>query len=177
MKARNLFLLLITSSNLILILCISLLNSLLGPLGVFLFLPGLFFLPHYQLLDSYRCIFCLLVSGFLVDHFFNYVFGFHAFLFAVIYFVSKEFFHIGKQSFKQILIYQLSANLILALVWLLYTGIAESNYSAWGFRRFFSDFLISSILMIPLSLWYSQFCNQVLYRFGSSSLPHFATTK
>ena len=177
MKARNLFLLLITSSNLILILCISLLNSFLGTWGVFLFLPGLFFLPHYQLLDSYRCIFCLLVSGFLVDHFFNYVFGFHAFLFAVIYFVSKEFFHIGKQSFKQILIYQLSANLILALVWLVYTSTLVIDYSAWDLRRFFSDFLISSILLVPLSLWYSQFCNQVLQRFGSASLPHFAPTK
>ena len=83
-------------------------------------------------------------------------------------FCIKEFFHIGKQSFKQILIYQLSANLILALVWLLYTSIADGNCSAWGFRRFLV-ILISSIH----DTYRSGIRNFAIssYIFGSASLP------
>ena len=151
MNKQNRFLALITAINLLLVICIALLNSVFGPLGFFLYLPGLFFLPHYQLLDSYRTLVSLLFTGFILDHFFNHTFGFHAFFLGLIYLLTKDFFHIGKQSFNQIVVYQVCSNSLLAFLWFL--------SSDWAIQRFFSDLFISTILIIPLSFWHSSLCN------------------
>ena len=152
---------LITAFNLLLVGCITLLNSVFGPWGVFLYLPGLFFLPHYQLLDSYRSLLSLLLTGFLLDHCFNHPFGFHAFFLGLIYLLTKDFFHLGKQIFKQIIVYQICANSLLAFLWFLFSG--------WGIVRFLSDLFFSTLLIIPLSLWHSSLCNLLTQQASPSS--------
>jgi hypothetical protein len=176
-KSLNRLFIIITTSNFILIGCIALLNSILGPWGVFLYLSGLFFLPHYQLLDAYRSLLSLLLTGFLIDHLFNYPLGFHAFLLGLIFHVSREFFHLGKQSPKQIFVYQGFANFILALLWFLFGLFANSDTSSWTIFRFLSDLLFSTVFLIPLSFWYVKFCDTLLHHIEPSLLRISAQSK
>lgn len=162
MNAPNRFLILLTASNFILIGCIALLNSVLGPWGIFLFLGGLFFLPHYQLLDPYRALLSLLLSGFWIDHSFNYTLGFHAFFLGLIFHFAREFFNLGKQDRPKIILYQGFANFVLAFLWFLLADLGSSKSSTWMVSRFLSDFLVSTIFLIPISLWYTKFCDVLL---------------
>ena len=161
MNNPNQFLVLVTALNLLLVGCIALINSVLGPLGVFLYLPGLFFHPHYQILDSYRNLLSLIVTGFILDHSFNHPFGFHAFFLGLIYLLTKDFFHLGKQIFKHLIVYQICTNSLLAFLWFLFSG--------WGGVRFLSDLFFSTLLIIPISLWHSSLCNLLTPRAIPSS--------
>ncbi len=165
MKFPNRLCILITTANFILIWCITLLNSTLNPWGIFLYLPGLFFLPHYQLLDSYRSLISLGLSGFFLDNLLNHGFGFHAFFLGFVYLLSKEFFHFGKQGPKEIIIFQGITNFLLSITWLICCGFFHSNYSNWDLSRFLPDILISTLILIPVSIWYAEFCNKIMHYF------------
>ena len=168
MKSQNRFLVIITVSNLLLIWCISLLNSILSPWGFFLHMPGIFFLPHYQLLDSNRSLISLALSGFAFDHFFNHSFGFHSFSLGLIFLISRGFFHIGKQSKKEIIIFQVVTNFVISLMWVVFLEIGNFTISSWEITRFFSDILFSTIFIIPISFWYLQFCSRIVNHFEPS---------
>ena len=177
MKSSNRLLLLITVSNLILIWCIALLNSVIGPWGLFLYLPGLFLLPHYQLLDPYRVLSSLILTGLFIDLFFNHFLGVHAVLLGLIFHLSKEFFHLGKQSSKQIILFQGIANFLMAFLWFLLCEF-ENLYSAtWSVGRFLSDIIISTFVLIPISFWHTHFCNQLIQRFEPSFFHIFTHSK
>ena len=168
MNKSNLYLLLLTGSNFFVIWCVALLNSLFNPWGIFVYLPGLLIIPQYQLLDSYRGVVSLLLSGFLWDHFFNHTLGFHAFLFGLIFLISREFIRSGKQNPKFIILYQQTTNFILAVLWFLLCGLDNPENGNWYLSRLMSDILISALLLIPISYWYIKFCNELVYRFEPS---------
>ena len=107
-------------SNLIFIVTLSLFNSVIGKWGFYLYLPGLFLIPHYQLLGLNRSLPALFLSGLTFDHFFNHTLGFHAFAMCLIFLIAREFLHLGKQSSVQITIFQLIANLIMAILWAIF---------------------------------------------------------
>ena len=115
MNNPNRFLVLITALNLLLVGCITLLNSVFGPWGVFLYLPGLFFflIINYLILTVVCSPF---FNRFSFRSLFQHPFGFHAFFLGLIYLLTKDFFHLGKQIFKQIIVYQICANSLLAFL-------------------------------------------------------------
>jgi hypothetical protein len=168
MHSSNRLFLLFTSTNLVVIGCVALLNSFLSPWGIFLYLPGLFLLPHYQLLDPYRSLVSILISGFALDHLFNHLLGFHAFILGFIYLISKEYFHLGKQSSKEIVAFQLLANFGIALIWFFQCGFSQSIIGEWQLIRFLPDLIVSSLVLIPVSAWQTSLGRSILYHFEPS---------
>lgn len=169
MKSSNRLFLLFTATNLLVIGCLALLNSFLCPWGIFLYLPGLFLLPHYQLLDPYRSLISILMTGFVLDYFFNHLPGFHAFTLGLIYLISKEYFHLSKQSSKEIVVFQLIANFGISLIWFCQCGFNQSTIGDWQLIRFLPDLIISSLVLIPVSVWQTSLSNSLLYHYEPSA--------
>lgn len=160
-------------ANLILIVTLALFNSLIGEWGFYLYLPGLFFLPHYQLLGLNRSLPVLFISGLGFDHFFNHTLGFHAFAMCFLFLFARQFLHLGKQSTLQITIFQIATNSILSVLWAIFCNSFQSNLANWPWVRFLIELPLSIIFLIPLSLWFSSFCNSLVIRIepSSSALP------
>ena len=173
--SANRLMLLLSVGNIIAIWCIALINSVICPWGIFLYLPGLFFLPHYQILDTLRGLICIIICGLIFDLFFNHSFGFHGFLFGLLFLLSCEFFHIGKQSPLQVLIFQGIVNLICAIAWTCFSHFLDSDLSSWSILRMVSDLTISFLLFVPLSLWFIKFSSAMIHLVESSrsnKAPH-----
>ena len=149
-------------ANLIFIVTLSLFNSVIGKWGFFLYLPGLLFIPHYQLLGLNRSLPALFLSGLSFDLFFNHTLGFHAFAMCLIFLIAREFLHFGKQSSIQTTIFQLIANLIMAILWAIFCTSFQSILAPWKWARFLIELALSILLLIPLSLWFSSFCNSLI---------------
>jgi hypothetical protein len=172
MHSSNRLFLLFTSTNLVVIGCVALLNSFLSPWGIFLYLPGLFVLPHYQLLDPYRSLVSILVSDL-----FNHLFGFHAFILGFIYLISKEYFHLGKQSSKEIVAFQILANFVIALIWFFQCGFSQSTIGDWELIRFLPDLIVSSLVLIPVSAWQTSLGHSILHHFEPSESQALTVSK
>ena len=171
MNNQNRILFSLTLANLVLIGCIALVNSFISPYGFFIYLPGLLCIPQYQWLDPYRGLISLLISGFLWDHFFCHTFGFHAFLLSLLFLLVRQFLHSGKQTRQQILYFHLAINFILAASWFLTSNLMQTGLGDWKIGRFFSDLLLSSIILIPISFWHTQFSTKLVDLFvGFKSL-------
>jgi len=177
MEASTRILFLLTAANLLLLWCIALLNSVINPWGFFLYLPGLFFIPHLQLIDSYRGIFCLLICGFFQDHFLGHIFGFHGFCLPFLYLIFKEFFHLGKQTSQQIIIFQLMINFGMTMAWTITCSYLSNYPNPWIVSKFLADLLVSSLILIPLSLWHTQFCSKLIDLLAHLSLPNVSDSK
>jgi hypothetical protein len=149
-------------ANLIFIVTLSLFNSVIGKWGFFLYLPGLLFIPHYQLLGLNRSLPALFLSGLSFDLFFNHTLGFHAFAMCLIFLIAREFLHLGKQSSIQITIFQLIANLIMAILWAILCTSFQPSLASWTWTRFLIELPLSMVFLIPLSLWFSSFCNSLI---------------
>jgi len=158
-------------ANLILILALALINSSISQWGFFFYLPGLFFLPHYQILEVNRSLPAIFISGLCFDHFFNHTLGFHAFAMCLLFLIAREFLHLGKQSPIQITIFQALTNLILAIGWGLFCAFFESNLSNWNWERFLIEVPLSLLFLIPLSLWFPNFCTSLINRVFPLSEP------
>jgi hypothetical protein len=166
MNTQNRILLSLTLSNLVLIGCIALVNSVINPYGFFLYLPGLLCIPQYQWIDPYRGLVSLLISGFIWDHFFTHTFGFHAFLLSFLFLLIRQLLHLGKQTKQQILYFHLVINIVLASAWFLTSNLFYIGLGDWNVGRFFSDLLLSSIILIPISFWHSQFSSKLVDLFA-----------
>ena len=149
-------------ANLIFIVTLSLFNSVIGKWGFFLYLPGLLFIPHYQLLGLNRSLPALFLSGLSFDLFFNHTLGFHAFAMCLIFLIAREFLHLGKQSSMQITIFQLFTNLIMAILWAMFCTSSQTSLASWTWTRFLIELPLSMVFLIPLSLWFSSFCNSLI---------------
>jgi len=169
LKSRNQILCLLLLSNVIILFCIALVNDLTGYWGVFLYLPGVLFIPHYQVLNLGRSLTGLFITGLFYDHLFHHTFGFHAFIFCFIFLISKEFFHLGKQSFNQIVLFQALINLTMGAIWALSCFTQNSLLGVWPIQRFIIDILISTLLLIPISIWFTNFCDAWMGRFHLST--------
>ena len=156
-------------ANLIFIVTLSLFNSVIGKWGFFLYLPGLLFIPHYQLLGLNRSLPALFLSGLSFDLFFNHTLGFHAFAMCLIFLIAREFLHLGKQSSMQITIFQLFTNLIMAILWAMFCTSSQTSLASWTWTRFLIELSLSMLFLIPLSLWFSSFCNSLIMGIKSTA--------
>jgi hypothetical protein len=156
-------------ANLIFIVTLSLFNSVIGKWGFFLYLPGLLFIPHYQLLGLNRSLPALFLSGLSFDLFFNHTLGFHAFAMCLIFLIAREILHLGKQSSMQITIFQLITNLIMAILWAMFCTSSQTSLASWTWTRFLIELPLSMVFLIPLSLWFSSFCNSLIMGIKSTA--------
>ena len=162
MKAQNRILFSLTLSNLVLIGCIALVNSFINPYGFFIYLPGLLYVHLYHWIDPYRGLISLLICGFMWDHFFFHTFGFHAFLLSLLFLLIRQFLHSAKQTRQQILYLHIGINSVLAVAWFLTTHLMQTEFGTWKIGRFFSDLFLSSIIIIPISFWHTQFSSKLI---------------
>jgi hypothetical protein len=80
----------------------------------------------------------------------------------LIFLIAREFLHLGKQSSVQITIFQLIANLIMAILWAIFCTLFQSLLAPWTWARFLIELSLSMLFLIPLSLWFSSFCNSLI---------------
>ena len=139
-----------------------------GKWGVFLYFPGIFFIPHYQRINTVRSFSVLFLTGLFYDHLFHHTFGFHAFIFSALYLIAKEFLHLEKKSSVQTLFFQVTLNLVIAVIWASFCLIQSSSSGIWPFSRFIFDCLLSTLLIVPISMWFMNFCSALIDRIEHS---------
>jgi len=163
MKKTNKVFVTLLASNLILLFCLGILNANLGQLGFFVYAPILFFLPALLFLDRVRAIIILFISGILYD-LSNYVLlGFHGFFLCFVYLLWQEIFKVSKRGIhSHPTIIQVFINLFLGLNWALFLNLFSSGKENWGWQRLIIDLSLSSLFIIPVGIWFPQFCSSLL---------------
>jgi hypothetical protein len=156
-------------ANIFLLFCLNTLNSSLGCVGIFIYIPAIFFIPAVQYLDPFRAIFLLFISGLFYDLSNDTELGFHAFILCFCYLIYQEVFSLGRKHLTvHLIILQVSLNLILVATWIIFYSIFLGNQN-WTFGRICMDLVISSLAIIPIALWYPRFCESFVEFFRSNS--------
>ena len=157
MEKQNRIAFVLLTTNLVTLTLIGCVNSKLGQFGVFLYLPGLFFLPGALYLDHLRGMPVAFVTGLLLDQQIQVTFGFHAFVLAGLHALGSRWVR-GSNFRKDLspLLFQLPANVFCFILWFFCIKMGIDSLD-WSFSRLFLDFLASTIALIPLAIWVPSF--------------------
>lgn len=172
MEKPNLILLVLLVSNLILLFCLDLINSTVGSWGFFLYVPALFFLPATLFLERLRALILLFLTGLLYDLSIHSTLGFHGFCLCTAYLIWQEIFKLGRKGLAhQPVSLQLGINLLFGVMWALYAYFFSSFTGVWEWSRIAMDLIFSSLLIIPIGIWFPRFCTSFTELFQGSPYP------
>mgnify|MGYP001223103717 CR=1 FL=1 len=162
-QRQNKALALLFVTNIIVLVLLGVINAKLGQFGVFLYLPGLFFLPGALYLDNLRGIPLAFTTGLLLDQQLECAFGFHAFALTTLHLLGTRWVRgISYRRELMPLLLQLPANLLLFLLLLGWVKILENGSQDWKMARWGSDLMFSTLLLVPLAIWVPRFTNSLL---------------
>jgi hypothetical protein len=163
MKNENSKLIIILILNLFIICLLTLVNSRLSQWGIFLYLPGLFFFLTCIFLDNLRGMIVCGITGLFLDVLFLTPLGLHGLLLPLFHIIGKEWLK-SNPNYRpwRSVIFQFSVNLILIVIWSILLLFENESVMKFKLSRFLSDLLISSIIIIPLSFYVSQFAGKLI---------------
>ena len=89
-------------------------------------------------------------------------------LFSVPFILSQRVSSPRKKSSVQTLFFQVTLNLVIAVIWASFCLIQSSSSGIWPFSRFIVDCLLSTLLIVPISMWFMNFCSALIDRIEHS---------
>lgn len=162
MKRQNLFVLLVLSSNVLVLFLLLSWNDYWGRHGIYFHLPGLFFLFGSTRLSNRNGATVAFLTGLLIDSTTTSPFGLHAFGLTLCHLIAREGGE-GMKSARGIRphIHQQVANLFL-LATLSISSLAQSADTALqGLQRLSVDIIASQLFLIPVGFWFLAFQNSL----------------
>lgn len=158
MERQNRIAFVLLGVNLLTLTLLGCVNSKLGQLGFFLYLPGLFFLPGALYLDHIRGMPIAFITGLVLDQQMECTFGFHAFFLAGMHALGTRW--VQGSNFRKdyrSAFFQLPANALCFILWLAWIKIFEQGSLDWTVGRWSMDLLASTIAIVPLAIWLPSF--------------------
>ena len=158
MEKQTRIALVLLGANLLALTLIGSVNSKLGQFGLFVYLPGLFFLPGALYLDHPRGMTVAFLTGLFLDQQVETTFGFHAFVLAGMHALCSGW--IRASNFRKDLsplLFQLPANLLCFVLWLLWVKVLQGGSLDWSLGRWSLDLLVSIFAILPLAIWLPSF--------------------
>lgn len=157
--------------NIFVLSLISLVNSELSQWGIFIFVPGLFYLSSSILLNWWQGILGCSIIGLLLDSVYHTPFGFLGFTLPILCLLGKRWLkNTSNNRPWRTVLFQVTTNIgtgIGLLVVLFFQDISFKNLS---FPRLITDLLLSSILLIPLCFWMLDFTIKVIEKISGNNV-------
>ncbi|MBP52168.1 MAG: hypothetical protein CMI27_03375 [Opitutae bacterium] len=151
MISTNLSPILVLLVNIFLINLLALVNSTLSSFGVFLSISGVFFYSTIILLNGFQAKLVLFITGLFLDVQMQTLFGFHAFALLFFHVITTEWYFRSKNSeFIRPGLIEIFCNSILMISWAILTVLIFEGFDT---LRFFTDFCLSTLLLIPICKW------------------------
>jgi hypothetical protein len=140
--------------NVIIITLITILNSDISRYGIFIYLPALFFFNASLYLSKSNGIVISIITGLYIDVILTTPLGFHMTLISIFFLIGKNWM-IQNSNTKQWrwIIFQLSINMSFHFLLLIMSEFRVDQTIFWSSGRFITDFIISSIVFIPIAFW------------------------
>lgn len=170
MKNRNITFLILLLINIFVLSLISLVNSEIAQWGIFIFVPGLFYLSSSILLNWWQGILGCLIIGLLLDSVYHTPFGFLGFTLPLLCLLGKGWLKntSNNRPWRSVL-FQVITNIgtgIGLFVVLIFQDLSLNNMIL---SRFITDLLLSSILLIPLCSWMIDFTNKIIEKISGKN--------
>jgi hypothetical protein len=146
----------------ILISLITIVNSKLASWGLFLYLPGMFFLSTSIFFNSSKAFIICLITGLFMDVILITPFGYHGIVLPTLQILSKEWLkYNGNNNAFRYVCFQLISNILLTFILFLIFKFQKFQIIEWTFSRFSSDLILSTIVFIPLCFWFQDLVTRI----------------
>jgi cell shape-determining protein MreD len=146
----------------ILISLITIVNSKLASWGLFLYLPGMFFLSTSIFFNSSKAFIICLITGLFMDVILITPFGYHGIVLPTLQILSKEWLkYNGNNNALRYVCFQLISNILLTFILFLIFKFQKFQIIEWTFSRFSSDLILSTIVFIPLCFWFQDLVTRI----------------
>lgn len=146
----------------ILVSLITIVNSRLVNWGLFLYLPGIFFLSTSIFFNSTKAFIICLITGLFIDEILSTPFGFHGIALPTLQTLSKEWLkYNGNNNAFRYVYFQLISNILLTIILFFIFKFKKDQTIEWTFSRFSSDLILSSIVFIPLCFWFQDIVSKI----------------
>jgi cell shape-determining protein MreD len=145
-----------------LISLITIVNSKLASWGLFLYLPGMFFLSTSIFFNSSKAFIICLITGLFMDVILITPFGYHGIVLPTLQILSKEWLkYNGNNNAFRYVCFQLISNILLTFILFLIFKFQKFQIIEWTFSRFSSDLILSTIVFIPLCFWFQDLVTRI----------------
>ena len=170
MKSEYIISTIILLINIVIIILITILNSDISNYGVFLYLPGLFFINASLYLNNIHGIIVSIFTGLFIDVILTTPFGFHAILLSFCFLLGKNWMlqNLNTKPWRCI-IFQLSINIMFNFILLVTFKFRHELSIDWSISRFITDLIISSLIFIPIAFWKTEI-NTVIIDYISTKI-------
>ena len=146
----------------ILVSLITIVNSRLVNWGLFLYLPGVFFLSTSIFFNSKKAFIICLITGLFIDEILGTPFGFHGIALPALQTLSKEWLkYNGNNNAFRYVYFQLISNILLTVILFFIFKFKNDQIIEWTFSRFSSDLILSTIVFIPLCFWFQDIVTKI----------------
>ena len=146
----------------ILISLITIVNSKLASWGLFLYLPGMFFLSTSIFFNSSKAFIICLITGLFMDVILITPFGYHGIVLPTLQILSKEWLkYNGNNNAFRYVCFKLISNILLTFILFLIFKFQKFQIIEWTFSRFSSDLILSTIVFIPLCFWFQDLVTRI----------------
>jgi hypothetical protein len=154
MKKQNINAIYILLINISTITLLTLINAKLATLGLFLYLPGIFFFNACKFINLNKGILISGFGGFVLDQILETPFGFHGILLPFFLIICRKWLEttVSNKPWRPV-IFQLLVNIIFHTIWFSWVTLDRSLEMNWSTSRFCIDLILSSLILIPLSFW------------------------
>lgn len=171
MKNRYIPFFILLLINIFVLSLISLVNSELSQWGIFIFVPGLFYLSSSILLNWWQGILGCSIIGFMLDSAYHTPFGFLGFTLPLLCLLAKGWLRntSNNRPWRSVL-FQVITNIGTGIALFFILFFQDLSLNNLKFSRLITDLLLSSILLIPLCFWMLDFTIKVIEKISGNNV-------
>ena len=154
MRDSYIYLFVILVINISTFTLLTFINSEIFRYGLFLYLPGLFFLNSSIYLNQIPGIIVCTITGLYLDVIYSTPFGLHAILLSLSYLIGSNWIKQNTNTKPwRIVLFQCTVNLFINIICFIILLSKKDLGVNWTVSRFLIDLVISALVMIPLAFW------------------------
>ena len=154
MRDTYIYLFVILVINISTFTLLTFINSEISRYGLFLYLPGLFFLNSSIYLNQIPGIIVCTITGLYLDVTYSTPFGLHAILLSLSYLIGSNWLKQNTNTKPwRIVLFQCIVNIFINIICFIILLSKKDPGVNWTVSRFLIDLVIAALVMIPLASW------------------------
>jgi hypothetical protein len=141
---------------------ITLVNSSLTTLGIYFYLPGLFFLSSSLFFDTTKSFIICLLIGIFLDTALETPFGFHAITLPLFQIIGNKWLkYSGNKNIYRHAFFQFLSNILISILLLLFFILFTKNQIS--IPKFILDIILSALIFLPVCLWFQSLLTSIFF--------------
>ena len=147
---------------------ITLINSSLSTIGVYFYLPGLFFLSATLFFSTIKSFIICLVTGLFLDTALETPFGFHTIILPLFQVIGNKWLkYSGNKNIYRHAFFQFLSNILISILLLLSIIIFYDKIQI-SISKFSLDVILSALIFLPVCLWFQSLLTNIFFEYSKS---------